>query len=700
MKVNQFVFITDENFVHGAGEYSIGKDIPAGEYYFWGKHIWFTIISQGERSYSEFPNDAYATVKSGDALIVENGNFTLVDNLQYKHIDSGFLYPNHVYRVGREIPYGSYLFKFEKRLFSSHISFGAEDDAAFNKFQQYPYNRYNQTSGYFGNATVNESDKYVSLKNGIAIYCEEPLPDLYSLLSSVNLSGNRYCPQGILVMENDLCAIKVFQKDCHRYIFHGDMDSIISEQYLYSINDRKFWAGFLDVVSFKPYHWIEFAIEDLSSGKQYKLGNEHLKFKNITDISNSSKDDPVRLYKLHQKDFFEIRLPDEISMETVRVNSVRPDSCKEPLQPISTDLTSQYFRALEALATILEKYQNIGITIDIEKELKKFERAPDFISECHRFLETSLEMKAVYDKKAIDTGKRLTFRIQATYDKTFYCAAKLADSAYHVEASDNDTVYWVTFSGNQIEEISLMLSILTTPFNAEQEDLIEAREYLREYDFFNYLTDAINHFIGDLRTKYGYSSFVTGSVLVSINKAITKNERKKLNDLYSTMAKENRITTRWSNEYRLFTIVSKLVKDAVYQYRTEWLGQQSFDIFIPSQNIAIEYQGQQHYEPIDLFGGEKALEDNIKRDMRKRELSREHNVIVLDWKYAVPVNQENVLIFFSEHGVIYTASDERLEVGNSHIQMAPVQYPKQKDRNIKKSTERISSFVIRQFGTD
>lgn len=36
LKVNQFVSITDENLMHGVGEYLVGTDIPAGEYYFWG----------------------------------------------------------------------------------------------------------------------------------------------------------------------------------------------------------------------------------------------------------------------------------------------------------------------------------------------------------------------------------------------------------------------------------------------------------------------------------------------------------------------------------------------------------------------------------------------------------------------------------------------------------------------------------------
>lgn len=696
LKANRFVFVNNKNLICGKGEYSIGKDIPGGEYYFWGKNIWFTVISHGECRYSEFTNDAYATVKSGDSLTVENGNFTSVDNIVYMHTSNKLLRPNHIYRVGTEIPYGAYLFRFEKKLFSDEISFCAEDDAAFIKFQQYPYDRYYQSSGHFGNVTVAENDKYVKLKNGVAIYCEESLPDLYSLLSSVELPDNDYHHNGISAVANILYTIKVFQKDCRIYNYHGDMDAIISEQYLYTINGRRFWAGFLNVLSFKPYHWAEFTIEVLGTDKQYKFGSKDFKLKSISDLSNSAKDESVRLYRLHHKVFFEIRLPDEICLKSVRIKSVRPDSSNKALQLTTTDLASQYSSELHSLAIILKQFQSFGIPIDIEKELKSFECAPDFIHECSKFLKDCLKTKDLYDSKPIDAGKRITFKVDATYDKAFYCAAKLADNAYDIKTSDNDTRYWITFSGEQTEEISLMLCALSTPFNYNQEDLTAAREHLRIHDFFSYLTNAIDIFVGDLREKYGYSSFVTSSVLISINKVIAKKRRRQLHDLYNEMLKENRIATKWGNEYKLFMIVSKLVKDAVYQYRTDWLGKQSFDIFIPSQNIAIEYQGQQHYEAIDQFGGEKALEDNVKRDTRKRELSAEHGVKVLDWKYSLHVNLQNIISFFADHGVIYTIPEEATVAVNDHIQMAPVRLAKEKQVH-KPTAERESPFVIRQF---
>lgn len=56
-------------------------------------------------------------------------------------------------------------------------------------------------------------------------------------------------------------------------------------------------------------------------------------------------------------------------------------------------------------------------------------------------------------------------------------------------------------------------------------------------------------------------------------------------------------------EFLLFSLVHDSYGDAIYQYRTQWLGAQSLDVFIPSLNIGIEYQGRQHYEAIEYFGG-------------------------------------------------------------------------------------------------
>ncbi len=61
----------------------------------------------------------------------------------------------------------------------------------------------------------------------------------------------------------------------------------------------------------------------------------------------------------------------------------------------------------------------------------------------------------------------------------------------------------------------------------------------------------------------------------------------------------------------------------------EWLGRQHLDIFIPEKNIAIEYQGRQHTEPIEFFGGTEAFLKNQERDKRKLRLCGENGIKLL-----------------------------------------------------------------------
>lgn len=100
--------------------------------------------------------------------------------------------------------------------------------------------------------------------------------------------------------------------------------------------------------------------------------------------------------------------------------------------------------------------------------------------------------------------------------------------------------------------------------------------------------------------------------------------------------------SKWKNESDLFLIVAKEYPDAIYQYHCEWLGLQSLDIFIPSLRLGIEYQGEQHYRPVDFFGGEDSFKRTVERDKRKAELCQKHDIKLLYWKYDEVISMERV----------------------------------------------------------
>lgn len=118
-----------------------------------------------------------------------------------------------------------------------------------------------------------------------------------------------------------------------------------------------------------------------------------------------------------------------------------------------------------------------------------------------------------------------------------------------------------------------------------------------------------------------------------------KNER---NKIYSSLVAENKATSKWKSEQQLYAMIKEVYPEAIYQYQTEWLGRQSLDIFIPSLNVGIEYQGRQHYEAINFFGGEEEFEKRKKLDSRKKELCLKNNVKLLEWDYRMEINEENI----------------------------------------------------------
>ena len=84
----------------------------------------------------------------------------------------------------------------------------------------------------------------------------------------------------------------------------------------------------------------------------------------------------------------------------------------------------------------------------------------------------------------------------------------------------------------------------------------------------------------------------------------------------------------------------------VYQMRPFFLrskttgAQLSYDIFISGLNVAIEYQGVQHFQPVEFFGGEKNFERQLIRDREKYELSKENNVYLVYIKYDEEISEE------------------------------------------------------------
>lgn len=68
-----------------------------------------------------------------------------------------------------------------------------------------------------------------------------------------------------------------------------------------------------------------------------------------------------------------------------------------------------------------------------------------------------------------------------------------------------------------------------------------------------------------------------------------------------------------------------------------------FDFYLPDLNIAIEYDGIQHYKPVVTFGGEEAFAELKLNDNFKTEYCYKNNIKLIRIPYTEYNNISNFL---------------------------------------------------------
>jgi hypothetical protein len=100
----------------------------------------------------------------------------------------------------------------------------------------------------------------------------------------------------------------------------------------------------------------------------------------------------------------------------------------------------------------------------------------------------------------------------------------------------------------------------------------------------------------------------------------------------------------WVTETELYRIFESLFlnEEVVHHYRDKWLEGLELDIYVPGKKLGIEYHGEQHFKPIDVWGGEKALAETQKRDAKKNNLCEKNNVTLIIFTYEEYIDPRNV----------------------------------------------------------
>ena len=104
------------------------------------------------------------------------------------------------------------------------------------------------------------------------------------------------------------------------------------------------------------------------------------------------------------------------------------------------------------------------------------------------------------------------------------------------------------------------------------------------------------------------------------------------------------IGEKWVNETVLYKICREIFPNSnvIREYSPKWLNKQRIDIFIKDYNVGIEYQGEQHFRPIEYFGGEEAMLKCQERDLLKAKLCQANGLTLIYFNYTEDLTVKSV----------------------------------------------------------
>ena len=154
------------------------------------------------------------------------------------------------------------------------------------------------------------------------------------------------------------------------------------------------------------------------------------------------------------------------------------------------------------------------------------------------------------------------------------------------------------------------------------------------YDQFYKLGKHSNRILEQEKNKF-YKNPDGTATINSVHKAILSHCANIIRDSENILRLERgmkRVGECWITESDLYYKLKKHFNKLkiIHHGSPEWLGRQHVDIWFPMYDIGVEYQGDQHYKPVDFFGGIKSHEENKIRDDRKRKLFKENNATLFE----------------------------------------------------------------------
>jgi hypothetical protein len=133
-----------------------------------------------------------------------------------------------------------------------------------------------------------------------------------------------------------------------------------------------------------------------------------------------------------------------------------------------------------------------------------------------------------------------------------------------------------------------------------------------------------------------------------INKEVEKQNRRIWKIIENEVRQKfghRKIGEAWTSETILYYIIRSLFPDMTVRrhYRPDFLQGLELDIFIEELKTGIEYEGIQHFKPVNHWGGLESLKKLKARDKKKKEICSSLSINLVYFKYDEGLNSDLVL---------------------------------------------------------
>jgi len=255
--------------------------------------------------------------------------------------------------------------------------------------------------------------------------------------------------------------------------------------------------------------------------------------------------------------------------------------------------------------------------------------------------EEKVHYLAVFDKKNMDDVLLMYHLLYTNTSRELFGGYSLYDYPlvwYQTHLQEDGTVLRSPFLPDRLARFQGNLPFCFNPVKTvyvrrNTAHMLECGYFSSELEFFLCLTKEIMPL---------FQWWYTDLALYEEKDGYRTNWRLTRTRIRTDLTADGVIRPKWKHELSLFHAVRRRHPDTLYQYRPDWLGRQSLDLYVPSLRTAIEYQGVQHYIPVEFFGGEEALAQRQELDQTKRQLCEENRVRLIEWPYSLDPTDRNV----------------------------------------------------------